>query len=376
MLDIRARIRMKILFLIDSLGSGGAQRQVVTLSRSLTDRGHDVSILVYAEENFFESQVRENGVRVIKLFATNYVKRICAVRKAIHQGGYNAVISFLDTPNFLNNLSAISRHRKWKVITSERSNKEEMMRSRRGRIFGWFQRYSDALVCNSHNAEAMWLRYYPQYEDKLHTIYNAVEVSHCDTHYIPRRNGKLHLVVAASYQYLKNPIGLIRAVALMDPSVQKQLQVDWYGRLYGSNLEKDLAYQEALGLICKHKLSDIIHLHEPTAEIHSKMKEADFVGLFSQLEGLPNVICEGMSLSKPIIMSRVSDYNILVDDRNGFLCDWDNELSIKDALEKVLQLTTDEILDMGANSYSRAQKLFDLSKVVQQWEHFIESHKQ
>lgn len=365
---------MKILFLIDSLGSGGAQRQVVTLSRYLTDRGHDVSILVYAEGDFFETQVRENGVRVIKLFATNYFKRICAVRKAIHQGGYNAVISFLDTPNFLNNLSAISRHRRWKVITSERSNKEEMMRSRRGRIFGWFQRYSDALVCNSHNAEAMWLRYYAQYKDKLHTIYNALEVSHCDMHYIPRRNGKLHLVVAASYQYLKNPIGLIRAVALMNPSVQKQLQVDWYGQPYVSNLEKDLAYQEALGLICKHKLSDIIHLHEPTAEIHSKMKEADFVGLFSQLEGLPNVICEGMSLSKPIIMSRVSDYNILVDDRNGFLCDWDNGLSIKDALEKALQLTTDEILAMGANSYTKAQKLFDPSRVVQQWEQLIENH--
>ena len=367
---------MKILLLIDSLGSGGAQRQVVTLSRHLTERGHEVSVLIYAKGDFFESQVRENGVYVIKLSATNYLKRICAVRKAIRQGGYDVVISFLDTPNFLNNLSAISRHRTWKVITSERSNKEEMMRSRKGRIFGWFQRYSDALVCNSHNAEAMWLRYYPHYKDKLHTIYNAVEVPHCDTHYIPRRNGKLHLVVAASYQNLKNPIGLIRAVALMDPSVQEQLRVDWYGQQYVSSLEKDLVYQESLTLIRKQRLSDIIHLHEPTAEIHSKMKEADFIGLFSQLEGLPNAICEGMLLSKPIIMSRVSDYNVLVDERNGFICDWDNELSIKEALEKVLQLTTDEVLDMGANSYTKAQKLFDPSRVVQQWEQLIESHKQ
>lgn len=364
---------MKILFLIDSLGSGGAQRQVVTLSRFLTDRGHDVSILVYAEEDFFEPQVRENGVRVIKLSVTNILKRICAVRKAIRQGGYDAVISFLDTPNFLNNLSAISRNRTWKVITSERSNKEAMMRSRRGRIFGWFQRCSDAIVCNSHNAEAMWLRYYPQYKDKLHTIYNAVEVPKGDTQYIPKRNGKLHLVVAASYQYLKNPIGLIRAVALMDPYSQEQLRVDWYGQTYVSNLEKDLAYQEALSLIHVHKLSNIIHLHEPTKEINCKMKEADFVGLFSQLEGLPNTICEGMMLGKPIIMSRVSDYYVLVDERNGFLCDWDNELSIKEALERALQLTADEILDMGANSYSRAQKLFDPSKVVQQWEQLIES---
>lgn len=364
---------MKILFLIDNLGSGGAQRQVVTLSRYLTGRGHEVSVLIYADGDFFEPQVRENGVRLIRIFVANYFARISSVRKAIHQGGYDAVISFLDTPNFLNNLSSISFHRKWKVITSERSNKEDMFHSWKGRVFGWFQRYSDALVCNSHNAESMWVRHYPRYRKKMHTIYNAVEVIQSDTEYIPKRNGQLHIVVAASYQYLKNPLGLIRAISLMDPSKQKELRVDWYGQLYVSNIEKVFAYREALNLIHEYRLSDTIHLYEPTRRINSKMKEADFVGLFSQLEGLPNAICEGMLLRKPIIMSRVSDYNVLVDERNGFLCDWDNELSIKEALERALQLTTDEVLDMGANSYTKAQKLFDSSKVVQQWEQLIES---
>lgn len=367
---------MKILFLIDNLGSGGAQRQVVTLSYNLSNRGHEVTILTYADGDFFEPQVRENGVRLIRIFVANYFARISSVRKAIHQGGYDAVISFLDTPNFLNNFASISFHRKWKVITSERSNKEDMFHSLKGRVFGWFQRYSDALVCNSHNAESMWVRHYPHYRKKMHTIYNAVEVMQGNTEYIPKRDGLLHIVIAATYRYLKNPIGLIRAISLLDPSNQKQLRVDWYGRLYVSNIEKDLAYQEALSLISKHGLSDIIHLYEPTKWIHSKMQEADFVGLFSQLEGLPNSICEGMLLSKPIIMSRVSDYNVLVDEHNGFLCDWDNELSIKEALEKALRLTADDLLEMGANSYAKAQRLFDPSRVVQQWEQLIQSFKQ
>lgn len=367
---------MRVIFLLDNLGSGGAQRQVVTLSCNLKDRGHEVAIITYADGDFFEPQVRENGVQLIRLYASNYIARIYAVRKAIHQGGYDAVISFLDTPNFLNNLSSIHFHRKWMVITSERSNKEDMFHSWKGRVFGWFQRYSDALVCNSHNAESMWVRHYPRYRKKMHTIYNAVEVIQSDTEYIPKRNGQLHIVVAASYQYLKNPLGLIRAISLMDPSEQKELRVDWYGRLYVSNIEKDLVYREALSLISKHGLSDIIHLYEPTKRIHSKMQEADFVGLFSQLEGMPNAICEGMLHSKPIIMSRVSDYNVLVDEHNGFLCDWDNELSIKEALEKALRLTTDEILDMGAHSYTKARGIFDPSRVVRQWEHLIESFNQ
>ena len=38
---------MKILCVIDSLGSGGAQRQLVGLAIGFKERGHEVSFLVY-----------------------------------------------------------------------------------------------------------------------------------------------------------------------------------------------------------------------------------------------------------------------------------------------------------------------------------------
>lgn len=364
---------MRILFLIDNLGSGGAQRQVITISTLMAKKSHDVAILTYSPEDFFSKNLEEAGIPIIKCFDSNYIRRILLIYKEIHNGRYDAVISFLDTPNFINNLSTLMFHRHWKVITSERSNKEDFLISKKGRIFGWFQHFSDTIVCNSYNAANMWKKHYPSYKNKLKIIYNAVEVERSDNTYAPKQHEKLHIVVAASFQYLKNPIKLIQAVSLLSLSDQQRLRIDWYGASYVSIVEKDYAYKEACSLIEQNRLEEVIHLHEPTKDIHNKMSQADFVGLFSQLEGLPNAICEGMMLGKPIIMSRVSDYNMLVDQDNGFLCDWDDELSIKNAIESALNLTQKEIMIMGKASQKKAEMLFSPNVIIKKWEDLIES---
>lgn len=101
------------------------------------------------------------------------------------------------------------------------------------------------------------------------------------------------------------------------------------------------------------------------------MNQADIIGLFSELEGLPNAICEGMMLGKPIIMTHVSDFELLVDENNGFLCDWDNPLSIRDTLRKTINLTNEDLIRMGKNSKEKAEKLFPEEVIINQWLSYI-----
>src|SRR5690606_7799081 len=98
-----------------------------------------------------------------------------------------------------------------------------------------------------------------------------------------------------------------------------------------------------------------------------KMNSADIVALFSKVEGLPNVICEGMMIGKPIIMSRVSDYALLVDNSNGFLCDWNNPHSIKDVLLKASNLSKDKIIELGNKSKEKAELLFSPNSILDKW---------
>ena len=73
----------KILCLIDSLGSGGAQRQMVTLAKLLKEKGFEISFLVYHNDNFFIDGLRKNNIPIEYCAAKNYLDRILKVRKYI-----------------------------------------------------------------------------------------------------------------------------------------------------------------------------------------------------------------------------------------------------------------------------------------------------
>lgn len=362
---------MRILFISPNLGQGGggAERQIVTVACLLKEASCDVEFLCYAEGDFYAHILEEHQIPVCRHLLPNYLKRMLWVRKFVRRGHYDAVISFLGTPNFLNNFAAVGG-KNWKVITGERSAKESSFHSRKGKIFCWFQRYADYIVCNSDNAKRMWLRYYPRYANKLTTIYNSVALQPTTTQYVPKRDGKVHIIVAASYQYLKNTVGLIKALALLGEEEREKIHVDWYGRKE-VNEGDTRAYDESMGMIKECGLQKIISLNEDTAAIYDRMNMADVVALFSKYEGLPNAVCEGMSLGKPIIMTRVSDYKILVDETNGFLCDWDNIVSIKDSLVGVICLENEELLAMGKKSKQKAEKLFDKRMVLRQWKELL-----
>lgn len=336
---------MKILLLIDGLGSGGAQRQMVNLAILLKEKGYNVSFLAYSLGNFFYNELQDNGIDIQHCITGNYLSRLIKVRVFIRKGKYDAVISYMDVPNFINNFAAIGRKR-WKVITSERSSKDFTFTCIQGKVLNWFQRFSDYIVCNSNNAKKMWQRHNHNYTDKLKVIYNPVVLPLIISRYEPKRNGKLNIVIAASYQFLKNPVGLVKAVSKMSNEEKEQIEINWFGEI---NVSKggSKAYEESKSLISENNLEKIVYLNGPIKDISNKMNTADIIALFSELEGLPNAICEGMMIGKPVIMTKVSDYDNLVDNSNGFLCDWDNPESIKNALVKACNLSIQELELMG-----------------------------
>lgn len=356
---------MKILFLIDSLGSGGAQRQLTTIAPLLKKQGLSVEVLCYIDNDFFATPLNENNIPIHWITPSNYLARIIKIRRFIRNGRYDAVVSFLNTPDLLNCIAAIGGHT-WKVITSERSATEAIFSTRRGKLIGWLKRYSDAIVCNSENARQLWIKYYPQYKDKLKVIYNIVTLPEITSTYVPRRDGKTHIIVAASYRYLKNPLNVIEAINLLDEDAKDKLILDWYGAKCDT-LSGTKTYDEASRLINKYNLNEVIHLNNLTSSIIDRMNEADAVGLFSKLEGLPNAICEGMMLGKPIIMSHVSDYSVLVDESNGYLCDYDNPISISEAFVCAISNTTDQLKLMGELSRNKGYRLFENKNIIDRW---------
>ncbi|MBD1806555.1 glycosyltransferase [Microcoleus sp. FACHB-SPT15] len=57
----------KIAFLIESLRCGGAQKQLVTLAKTLKKEGFDITILYFYPDGFFEPELKDSGIRLICL---------------------------------------------------------------------------------------------------------------------------------------------------------------------------------------------------------------------------------------------------------------------------------------------------------------------
>lgn len=356
---------MKILLLISSLGSGGAERQLVSLAVLFKERGLDVEFLVYHNDNFYKNILDDNKIKINTASTKLKLSRIFKIRHFIRKSKYDIVISFLEINNFLASFSAIGGKR-WKLITTELSSKKSTFSTLRGKFLNLFQHYSDTIVCNSYNAKEMWIKYYPSYTKKLKVIYNPVVLPHITSYYTPRINGKLNIVVAASYQYLKNPIGLINAISLMSQKERSELQIDWYGSVEVTKGDTR-AYDESSELINRFQLQDSIRLNKENKDIANIMHKSDIIALFSKLEGLPNAICEGMMIGKPIIMTKVSDYQELIDESNGVLCDWDKPETIKNALLFMMKRSNQELISMGQQSKQKANRLFSKEMITDKW---------
>src|SRR6266478_934913 len=64
---VTTRGRMKIMFLVRSMGVGGAERQLCVLCRELLRRGHEVKVLLYYGGDPLDTELRDLGVRIIDL---------------------------------------------------------------------------------------------------------------------------------------------------------------------------------------------------------------------------------------------------------------------------------------------------------------------
>lgn len=353
---------MKILCFIDLLGSGGAQRQLVNLAIELNRSGIDVSFLVYYPDKFYASMLAENNIEVHLIHENRTIPRILKIRNFIRSGSFDAVISFLETPNLIAELAGFPG-RKWKLLVGERSANPEILNSIKLKFLRYMHYFSDAVIANSETNLEMVRKVNPfKSGNKYHAIYNMIDLDiwkPCEN-YIIRKNGKTNIVIAASHQYLKNSRNLIESLNLLSAKEKLSLSVKWYG---GKSPDNSLS--ESKLLIDHYQLNDIIEFLPPVNNIREKMNEADCCALFSLYEGLPNAICEGMALGKPIIATHVSDLPKLVDEElGGYLCATPAAESILVVIRKISACSNQQLIAMGNHNRKKAELLFDKNKII------------
>lgn len=360
-----------LLFFINYLGSGGAQRQIVELALGFKKRGYNVRFLIYQREHseFYYNYLIDRGINIDGVYEKNYFKRIWATRRYLRTHNFDVLISFLEVASFLSEVAAFPC-KKWKLIVGERSADPAKFTSLKLRFFLQCHILADYVVANSYANINIVREIAPMISAaKCKVIYNML-----DGEKISPKNGfnflshdYVNLVVASSHRYLKNLDGLIEGVKLMPIEKRCKLRVNWFGsNKFDDSLEKGMQKIE------EYNLKEIFSFHKDTLDIYEYMKEADAIGLFSFFEGLPNAICEGLLLAKPVVVTRVSDIPLIIEeDKNGFICEADKPETISNSLTKLVDCSAEKLKEMGEMNRLLGIKLFDKEKILNEYENLF-----
>lgn len=353
---------VKAVFLTESLGSGGAERQLCLLAAELKRRGHEVEVATYFPGDFYAPLLDSAGVKRIFLGGSGTVQWVPRIRRFLRGNGQDVVLAFLGSCASYAELAALP-FRRWGLVVSERGAKPRLSRGTK-RLRKAFHLLADSVTTNSHTNRLMLETEVPALRSRVITIYNAVDLERFRPGGPVSVDGEIRLVTAAKFDQNKNVLRSIEAIDLVRKKNSRlRVTIDWFG----STADDGILRRRCMEQITRRGLEDYFRLHEATPDIVSRYRQADAVFLPSLHEGLPNSICEGMACGKPILMSSVCDAGNLVDG-NGLLFSPDEPDSIAEAIYDFSSLTGQERAAMGEKSRELAERCFDMRKIADLYE--------
>lgn len=349
----------RVFCIIDSLASGGAQRQLVGLAMLLKREGYNVKVVTYFDIPFYLPQLQQHEINYEHVpCGRGLMNRLRKIGHAIKQFKPDVVISYLDTPNVLACLLHITNKHRWKLIVSERNTTQTL--SWREKIKFALFRFTDAIVPNSFSQCDFIAKHYPQYVDKCHVITNFVDTDVFSPVAKETDGDVLRIIGVGRMAKQKNIPMLIEAVnGIREKGCN--VRVDWYG-------EKFDTYYECMRLISQYGLEGVFEFHEPCNNIIEKYRESDLFVLPSIYEGFPNVLCEAMSCGLPVIATDVCDNGRIVQhNENGYLIPSGDTKELADRLLQFIELSPIQRKAMGDKSRSIAKTIFSKESFVKEY---------
>lgn len=364
---------MKLLFVIDSLGSGGAQRQFVNIANGLSAL-HDVAVFLYnANSDFFRSDL-------LPAIPVHHLERrprsgfsldvVMALKR--HMDGADVVMSFLPTANvycaLTGMLSPRARH-----IACEMSVVNETESTARRLVANLANYRSRHVICNSFT-QADYIRALPGMANKVSAIWNGCT----DLPFVPRSPQdarSLSLMVVGRVAYPKNGVRLLQALQIFYERNGFLPQVTWAGR-DDSDVRARQMKQQMQEFLEQHPVvRERFRFVGEVADIAALYATADTLILPSIYEGVPVVICEAMLNGCPVVATRISDNEIILgkSEERGFLCDPLSPEDICSAIERRIGMSAQALERMTRGARLFAEEHFLIPKMVDEYRKVIEA---
>ena len=352
---------MKILHVITSLATGGAEHLMVDLLPRLRDKGNDVELLVFdGTATPFMRQLRDAGIVVHRLGEGGNVYsplHIARLTKFLRR--YDVVHTHNTACQLFAPMAKLLSWSRTKLVTTEHNTTNR----RRGKwyfkpIDRWmYARYS-AIIAISEKAESMLRAYvHPKH---LITIENGIDVDrYANAAAAPRcelvpeyAEGDVVIAMVAGFRMQKDHDCAVRAMAELPANYKLCLVGDGERR---AEIEELIA---SLGLQQRVRLMGI------RSDVPNILKAADVNLLASHWEGLSLSSVEGMAAGRPFVASDVDGLREVVQG-NGILFAEGNHRQLAEILLRLIN-NRDEY-EKVARACADAATNYDIALMVERY---------
>jgi glycosyltransferase involved in cell wall biosynthesis len=303
--------QLRVLYLIDSLGPGGAQRQLVTLVRALDRAAVSPEVAYYHPIEHFRPELESAGVPIHELGpGGGRDPRVTGrLARLMRTGRFDIVHAMLRTPGVLARVAAALAPGP-RLVVSERN---VGLGESRGRLAleRALSRQADAMIVNAEAIRHELVELIPAWAPRVHVVPNGIEWKEpteeerrVAQEFRDENIGDAELLIGAvgRVERQKAPELLVEALALLPPSALDRLRVVWVGPWIDTDLKR-LVETRARELPLAGRFSFL----PETRDTRSVYIGVDCVVMPSRWEGMPNVILESLAHGTPVVATDVGD---------------------------------------------------------------------
>jgi glycosyltransferase involved in cell wall biosynthesis len=360
---------LRILYVIDSLTSGGAQRQLVSLVTSLDRSVVHPEVAVYHDLDHYRPDLEEAGVPVHRIggLGGRDPRVLANLRAHLNAHQYDLVHSYLITPGILVRLAS-GRRRRHGLVVSMRNVLVDLP-AHALFLERALARRADLMIANAEAVRRDVESRFPSWRGRVRVVPNGIDppavtddLEH-RAHELRKstRGGEgILLGLVGRVERQKNPMLLLSAVAKLPGDVRDRLRVVWVG----SPIDDGLMVRVRRRL-ASEPWGDRVAFLPVTRDISAVYLAIDALALCSSWEGFPNVVLEALAHGRPVVSTDVGDASaMVVPGKTGWLVPPEDPAALAGALSELVASEPGERERMGRSGRQLVQERFSVGQLV------------
>ena len=223
---------MKFLLVIDSLGSGGAQRLFVHLAKALSDKGHEVELFTYEKlGDFFNQDFTSRNIKIHSFEGKKkgFSFKILLKLRKLMRSDFNCVIATMHSPSIYAALANLGVGQNRLIVCEVSSSLAPVSLVKRF-FFIVACIVASNVVTNSYK-EADNLARLPILKKKLKTIWNGYQIQKFTFNSRVKTNKeKLRILIVGRVAHPKNGVNVLKAIQMFFCRNGWMPTITWAGR--------------------------------------------------------------------------------------------------------------------------------------------------